>query len=555
LIERILRSLGNRLTIVEASESIESYTNREVLELALGFANHLRGRGVTPGTRVCIAAPTSLESVVSILAAWINGAAVSVLPSEIGTRGLSAEKFLSMVGYLRAAVLIGADSVRLRLGVHQPHCDVLPASEAVRRKSSLDILRWVPPPPDETAILQFTSGSTGSPKASVVTHGMLAHNCEAIMRRVKVQNRDVALSWLPLHHDMGMSVITGFWWCNVGHLVLMPTSAFVRHPLLWLQMIARFKATLSAAPMFAYAMLARLSRSLDDADMDLSSWRYAWVGAEPVFERSLIQFREAVRRFGMSSTALQPAYGMAESVVAISMGQADYPYRVVHADRQELFLRSRVEFVPPDHDMAVTYVSNGPPVDGMRVRIVSESGEPLAEQRVGRIRISGPSVIQRYFDHRDARDPSDWFDTGDLGFIYRGEIFVTGRHKDLIIRAGVNISPHLIEWTAETCLGLKSGHSVAFSHLDPAAGREEIVVILGIQPGAPQADEMRTRLAREVAQQVGVQVDRIVFVRRSAISQTTSGKLRRSQMKADYAKGNFAGPGVPEPMRPHFSIL
>ena len=537
MLERILRSPDGRLTLVEGPESESLHANRDVLELAAGLAGRLRAQGVMPGTRVCIAAPTSLESLVAILAAWMNGAAVAVLPSEPGSRYLSAEEFLSMLDYARPAALIASDAVCERLGGNRPECSVVPAREALLCRSPLDRVAWTPRRPDDPAILQFTSGSTGSPKAVVITHAMLAHSCEAVRRRAQVDERDIVVSWLPLHHDMGMSVLTAAWWCGARHTVLIPTSAFARRPLLWLETIARFRASLSPAPMFAYALIARLGRALVDADLDLSSWRYAWVGAEPVFERHLREFREAVRALGMPETALQPAYGMAESVVAVSMGEAGRAYRLLHIDRVGLFLHNRARPVGPDSAGAVVYVSNGAPVEGMQACVFSERGERLEELQVGRICVRGPSVMRAYFGDAQARHPSDWFDTGDLGFLHCGEIFVTGRRKDLIIRAGVNINPHLIEWAAESHLGLRSGRSVAFSHLDAAAGREEIVVVVGMQPQAPQAEHVRADLARELARRVGVQIDRIVFVRGSSIPQTTSGKVRRGRIKADYARG------------------
>jgi acyl-CoA synthetase (AMP-forming)/AMP-acid ligase II len=537
LLERILRSPDSRLTLVEGPGSVKFHANRDILELAAGLAGRLRAQGAMPGTRVCIAAPTSIESVVAILAAWMNGAAVAVLPSELGSRYLSAEEFLSMLRYARPAALIASDAVCERLAGNRPECSVVPAREALQCRAPLDRVSWTPPRPDDPAILQFTSGSTGSPKAAVVTHAMLAHNYEAVRRRAEVDERDVVVSWLPLHHDMGMSVLAAAWWCGVRHLVLIPTAAFARRPLLWLETIARFRGSVSPAPMFAYVLIARTGRALADADLDLSSWRYAWVGAEPVFERHLSAFRETVRALGMPETALQPAYGMAESVVAVSMGQAGRRYRLLHVDRESLFVHNRARPVAPDSPTAVAYVSNGAPVDGMQTCVLSEKGERLEELRVGRICVRGPSVMRAYFGHAQTRDPADWFDTGDLGFLFCGEIFVTGRRKDLIIRAGVNINPHLIEWAAESHLGLRSGRSVAFSHLDAAAGREEIVVVVGMQPRAPQAEHIRADLARELAHRVGVQIDRVVFVRGSSIAQTTSGKVRRAQMKADYARG------------------
>jgi fatty-acyl-CoA synthase len=323
--------------------------------------------------------------------------------------------------------------------------------------------------------------------------------------------------------------------------VLIPTSVFVRRPLLWLETIARYRASVSPAPMSAYALLARMDRVLAGADLDLSSWRYAWVGAEPVFEHHLSRFKRVARALGMPETALQPAYGMAESVVAVSMGRAGRPYRVLHVDRERLFTQSRARPVAPEQPGAVAFVSNGAPVDGVEACVLSQTGEPLEELHVGRICVRGPSVMRGYFGDASSRDPADWFDTGDLGFLHEGEIFVSGRNKDLIIRGGVNINPHLIEWAAESHLGLRPGRSVAFSHLDAAAGREEIVVVVGIQPQAPQAERIRAEIARELTQRVGVQIDRVVFVRGSSIAQTTSGKVRRGQMKAAYERGALPG--------------
>jgi fatty-acyl-CoA synthase len=505
----------------------------------------LRSHGLQRGAVVAIGMPTCNHVLAMLLATWAEGITVAMLPYDVSENSghLSSSKFKQMLELVSPNCLLLSDG----LLEHVPSAF---KEKAFTFESFQKQMREVEPTTggpivrgDDIAILQFTSGSTGFPKAAVITQAMLAANCAAIAERISMNSNDKMVSWLPMHHDMGLSAVTLAWWGGID-LIMMPTAMFIRQPLSWLETISTHKATLSPAPASAYAILSRFARSATARKFDLSTWRYAWAGAEPVFHKHMQNFVDSMQNFGLRRNVIQPAYGMAESVVAVSLNAPGELYRALWVDALALSDMGCIEIRMPNSSGASVYVSNGRPISGMQIAVRDEEGNSLATGRSGVLHIRGPSVIQNYLGEACVCDGAGWYDTGDIGFLHEGELYICGRAKDVITRAGRNISPQEIEWVVEETLALRQGSAAAFSYNDHTLGQERIVVVVAKFLEAADIEKVRQQIATATARSAGIQLDDIVFVKRSDLSKTTSGKLQRSILRSAYLRGELTSPSL-----------
>lgn len=492
--------------------------------------------GVLPGDTVAIAADTSLIVFACIVGAWACGASVAMLPAAT-SEVRDASRVVDLVNFVNPKLCIGVAD--LLLGCDQIANVGFTTVEALAALALSPRQLGLAPPSDSVALIQLTSGSTGRPKGIGITHRMLEANCSAIAERVEIVSQDHVVSWLPLNHDMGFSAITVP--LRTGATVtLIPPSVFMRSPWTWLDAISRQRGTISPSPAFAYSLMAKSARRLARANVDLSSLRYAWVGAEPIFASHLSEFETSMASFGLRPNVVKPAYGLAEGVVAVTCGDPSASYRVVHVDGRALRDAGLIHIEPKPSPNTIPFVSNGKPLSNVRVKVVSKDGANAPQGVEGLLFISGPSVAVSYLHGAEADKFSDgWFDTGDLGFIDEGEVFISGRLSDVIIRGGINLSPTRIEWAVEELLGLRSGQVAAFSVLDHEKSKEIVVVVVGRVPDEANEAEMRVRIGRAVAVSVSVQLDQIVFVRSASIPRTTSGKVQRGRAREMFLRNEF----------------
>lgn len=501
----------------------------------------LRALGLRRGDVIVLGLPTCTGLLATLLAAWAEGVAISLVPHEVAAQHsarLAPSKWAQMLTLVAPALLLLAPALAEHVPAALRH-RVLTLETLHQQALGLEAVTEGPQAqPGDTAILQFTSGSTGGPKAAVISQAMLSANCAAIAGRVEVGATDRMLSWLPMHHDMGLSAVTLAWWCGID-LVMLPTALFVRQPLCWIEAISVHRATLSPAPASAYAVLARFAHAAAQRRLDLSSWRYAWAGAEPVFHKHMQHFIQQMQALGLREGVLQPAYGMAESVVAVSLNTPGQPYRVLWLDAQQLKLHGRALPCAAVSEGAVACVSNGRPVQGIEIEVRDANGHPAGECCSGTVHIRGSSVIRHYLGLPDACDELGWFDTGDIGFLHQGEVFISGRAKDLITRSGLNVSPQELEWAVEELLSLREGSVAAFSYIEPAQHQERVVVVVAKRPEASEADRVRREIAVAVASGSGIQLNEVIFVQRSSLPKTTSGKIQRAALRNAHLRGEL----------------
>ena len=394
---------------------------------------------------------------------------------------------------------------------------------------------------DDPALIQYTSGSTGAPKGVLLSHANVLANIRAIGEAITITPEDVAVSWLPLYHDMGL---IGTWltalYFGIPVVILSPL-AFLSRPARWLRAIHAHRATLSPAPNFAFDLCVRKVTDAEVEGLDLSSWRLACNGSEPVSPETIERFTRRFAPYGFKPETMCPVYGLAESSVALTvppLGRGPWVDRVARA----VFERLReAQPAAADDDNPLRFVSCGRPLPGHEVRIVDATGQPVGERIEGRIEFRGPSVTSGYFRNPEVTRAvlhGEWMDSGDLGYQAAGELFITGRQKDIIIKAGRNLYPQEVEEVVGDLPGIRKGCVAAFGVPDPETGTERLVVVAESRETAPDRIEaLRAGVLERVVVVLGIPPDEVVIAGPGAVLKTSSGKIRRSATRDAYLRG------------------
>ena len=524
-------------------ELVEALPYAKLREQALDLAPRLLAAGARPGDSVGLIADTDADFVRAFFACQYAGLvpAPLPLPAPLGGREAYVDQIARMLGSAHARLLVGPAGMKdwvAEIAAKAPLdfagalADLPPSAGASLPEVS----------PDNTCYLQFSSGSTRFPTGVVVTHRALMANAVAITRDgLQVQPTDRAVSWLPLYHDMGLIGFLLSPMTSQMSVDLLPTGAFVRRPLLWLDLITRNGGTISYSPTFGFELCARRAEVASIEHLDLSRWRSAGLGGDMIRTGPLKAFTERFASVGFSDKAFVASYGMAEATLALSMAPLGGGLKTERLDVERLEQHEAV--LTDDAERSREFARNGPALPGHELEVRDETGVVLPELGVGRIYARGPSLMRAYFEQPEetARvlSADGWLDTGDLGFLIDGEIVITGRGKDLIILNGRNIWPQDLEWTAEAEVeGLRSGDVAAFSV--PGDGEESVIVLVQARGGDA---ETRAALVEKITgvlrlrHQVEAQVQ---LVGAHALPQTSSGKLSRSKARTAYLAGAYA---------------
>lgn len=416
---------------------------------------------------------------------------------------------------------------------------------------------------DDLAFVQYTSGSTGQPKGVMLSHANLLANIRAITSHIGAGPDDVCVSWLPLYHDMGL---IGAWLGSLysaAELVVMSPLAFIARPQRWLEAIHEHGGTLSASPNFGYELCLRRIDDTVLAGLDLSRWRCAFNGAEPVSPDTLRRFQDRFGRCGLRAEALMPVYGLAECSVGLAFPRLGQAPRIDRIERDTFLRKGRAVPAGADDAAALSFVSCGHALPAQEIRVVDEDGRTLPERRVGRLLFRGPSATAGYYRNPQATaallGEGGWLDSGDLAYFADGDIHVTGRVKDIIIHAGRNLYPHELEEAAGKVVGVRPGRVAAFGAPDAARGTERLIIVAE----TPERDEtqrarMRDDIAGAVAGLGGGIPDDVVLAPPGALLKTPSGKIRRTAMRERYERGELARGPAPvwrQLLRLSFSAL
>ena len=530
----------------------DTLTYGALLVAAREVAAGLRGIGIVPGQCVALMLPTGLEFFHAFYGILLAGAVpVPIYPPT--RMGQIEDHLRRQAGILRnceAVALISFDAARLAARILS---GLVPTLRDVTTSEELRVAgRAVAPAADhhghggEIAFIQYTSGSTGDPKGVTLDHGNLLANIRGWGQAVELTPADVVVSWLPLYHDMGL---IGAWLGSLYHacpLVLMSPLDFLARPERWLWAIHQHRGTVTAAPNFAFELCLR---HLDPArleGLDLSSWRYAANGAEPVAAETLARFAAAFHPYGFRAAALAPVYGLAECSVGLAVSPPGRGPLIDRVQRESLTAGDARQAAADDAH-ALSMVACGRPLPGHEVRIVDDTGRELPPRRVGRLEFRGPSATRGYYRNAEAsarliRD--GWLDSGDLAYLADGDIVITGRIKDTIIRGGRNLYPYELEEAVGSIPGVRRGCVAVFGVLVAGQGTEKLVVVAeSRETGAAAREELIRRINGLTVDLLGTPPDDVVLVPPHAVLKTSSGKIRRVATRDIYCGEGFARGG------------
>jgi fatty-acyl-CoA synthase len=536
------------------SEASFSYTAIERASARYGGA--LQALGLRKGDRVALILPTNEDFVLAFFGAIRAGIVPVPIYPPLGLGQLQGylDNTRHIVAKCGARALVTTSKIKRLLGTVQASCPALEQVVAIEGiRESMEPLKAEKIGMDDVAFLQFTSGSTSRPKGVTLTHANLAANIKCIMADgLQIREEDRGISWLPLYHDMGL---IGFVLAPLAHripITYLPPLLFLKRPVSWFQTITRHKGTIAYAPNFAFALCVKRIRERDLEGIDLSSWRVAGCGAEPIRPETLEAFVEAFGKVGFRKEALLPSYGMAEASLAIAFTELGEGIKTLSVHGPTLWGENTAKPVDDDDENAVRLVSCGHAFPDHEIKIFdpddATSATPLAEHRVGEIRIAGPSVMKGYWE--DAERTRDTFaggymKTGDLGFLDGGHLFICGRSKEVVIVNGRNYYPQDMEWEAAKVAGVRKGNVIAFGARDPSGverDRERVVVAFEAQDADDPVKSSALCIAvrRAVQEGMGLTLDDVVAVMPGALPKTSSGKLQRGKTRELYETGELA---------------
>lgn len=529
------------------------YSFEKLREEAMRRAAHFRSYGLKKGDRVAMIVPEGEDFVPTFLAAvWAGIVPVPLYPPlSMGKLDAYVDTLIAIMTKAKPTYVVTSTKVQAIIwggvskvpsikGVITTEELKLPAPEGVSGEKA-DV------GDDDLCFLQFTSGSTSTPKGVAVTHANLRANAWAIMRDGLASDTDIdiGVSWLPLYHDMGL---IGFVIAPLFHRVsvhFIPTMSFVRNATIWLRTIHRVKGTITFAPNFAYALAVKRAKPEQIASLDLSSMRHFGCGAEPINSTTMRSFVETFSKSGLKPTALLPSYGMAEATLAISFIGVDEALSTDVIDSDAYQQHRKAEPVSVDRlagGRAQEFVSCGRAFPRHEIGVFDDAGKRLTDRHVGELWVRGPSIAKGYYEDPDATQRTfgnGWLKTGDYGYVVNGNTYITGRKKDLIIINGRNYDPQRMEWIVDDLPEVRKGSSVAFSR--PGVQSEELVIVLESRTQKP--DELKELVKQKINENLQLMPVDVVLAPVGSLPKTSSGKLQRAKTRQQYLDGTVGTEG------------
>ena len=546
------RPQRGHIVLLDEESSPSKLTYAALYEAALRISHGLRRLGINPGETVALMLPTGSDYFACFIGILLAGAiVVPVYPPAPSVRiDDHLARHAAILSNSRARIMLVASHSLLTGLVAKARIPTLLRIVAVSELPSegdsdtdadadADAERYVSQAQD-VALLQYTSGSTGTPKGVVLTHANLLANIRAMGETAQIEEHDIFASWLPLYHDMGL---IGAWFGPLYFgvpLVLMSPLVFLARPARWLQTISRYHATMTAAPNFAYERCTRKIEESDLEGVDLSSLRLAFCGAEAVSAATMRGFAARFAGHGFRSNALTPVYGLAENTLGLSFSEPGRGMRIDPISRTRL-ADSHVAIPAQSPGDTLEVVSCGRALPGNRIRVVDTAGDEVAERAVGRIEFRSPSATSGYFENPGLTAGlihDGWLDTGDLGYLADAELFITGRVKDLVIRAGRHFFPYELEAAVGRLPGIRPGCVAVCGTPDVEAGTDRLLVIAETRETAPAALEaIRADINEAAVTLMGAPPEEVALVPPRSILKTSSGKIRHAATLELYLLG------------------
>ncbi len=515
------------ITFVDMREEEQRVSWGEVYRRARRAALALMKLGIRRGDRVALILRTGPSFMDALFGTLLAGAVPVPLypPLRLGRLDEYHAATARMVKLVDARLVISDSRVRRLLGKSmedsRPNLGCHTADELIADTDEAEAR------PHHLALIQFSSGSTVDPKPVALSQRNLLVQC-AILNSVinaSATAREVGVSWLPLYHDMGLigCLLSAVYY--PAPLVLIPPENFLARPALWLRAISRHRGTASAGPSFGYSLCVHRIKDAELDGVDLTSWRIALNGAEPVSMKVMRTFARRFQPWGFNARALTPGYGLAEAALAVTYSAPERPVQALSVDSLELARRGEVRSGPFE------IASVGPPVPGVEVEVRNQRGDVLPERRVGRIFVRGPSVMVGYFGNPRATSRAlvdGWLDTGDLGFVENEELYICGRAKDLVIIRGANHQPQEFETCVDSLEGVRTGCVVALGFMPEGADGEQLLILAERASHDPSSN-LEERIRKAVLDGTGVRAHTVKILEPGTLPRTSSGKMRRRE--------------------------
>jgi acyl-CoA synthetase (AMP-forming)/AMP-acid ligase II/aryl carrier-like protein len=541
------RNVDRAVTYIGGENSERRVSYGEVHSRALGILYHLQAMGAQRGDKIIIFLNNNEQFLDGFWAAICGG--IIPVPLAVGISDEHRHKLLRVARKIGKSLLYTDAKNLERLAALAKEVGETALFDELKSRCFLvesitDISRpgkLYRPAPEDLAFIQFSSGSTSEPKGVMLTHGNLIANVDGATAVGKYNHQDVSLSWMPLTHDMGLIGFYFMQFSNQVHINLMPTDLFVRRPVLWLQVASEKRATITCSPNFGYRHLLKVLGDRRLENVDLSSIRSIYNGAEPISVDLCNEFMRALAYTGLKRSAMFPVYGLAEASLAVAFPTPGADYRWIRVNRHRLSVGSDVELNPVDNRDVLELMCVGQVVPNTTLRIADDSRTALPDERVGHILIGGPSVTRGYFGDPEetarAIDAEGWVDTGDLGVMHEGGLYITGRSKEIIFINGQNYFPYDLENIATRAPGLDLNKVVAAGVAKPGSQGEELVVFVLHRGGMNEFLPIAAAVSRLINEHTGLEVAQVVPVKR--IPKTTSGKVQRHFLEQAHIEGEF----------------
>ena len=528
--------------LLQAGKPDELVSARDLMRGAAGYAETLSQAGVKPGEVVILILQHSLDHLYAYFGTILMGAVPSIMPFL--TEKLLPERYradlTALVEVTNPAAIITypefESEVRAALAPGSGVQVILTTQALSPRDPDFLALGGSQRKPEDIVLLQHSSGTTGLQKGVALSHQAVLNQLNSYSQALKLNSADVIVSWLPLYHDMGL--IAGLLMPVLMQVPLVLLSPFdwVRAPARLLQAVTRYKGTLTWLPNFAFSFCAQKMRDRDLEGVDLASWRAVINCSEPIYWESQQAFLQRFQPYGLNPTALSTCYAMAENVFAVTQSALASPLTVDFIDRETLQISRRA--LPAEPGSAAAMVSSGKPIDQVQVKIVDPGGNPLPERSIGEIALRSNCMLTGYYHRPEITSKAfldGWYLTGDFGYFAEGELFVTGRKKDLIIVGGKNIFPQDLENLAMNVAGVHPGRVVAFGVFNLETGTEEVHIVAEVDGSNEQELEvLRESIRRTVSQGSAIAVRGVHLVNAHWLVKTSSGKVARSANRDKY---------------------
>ena len=532
------------VTLLDSGQPDLAITHRQLLQGGYVYARTFLRHEIKPGEVIILILPHSVDLIYSFWGAIMIGAIPSIMPFL--TEKLSPEKYRSDL-----ATLILVTNPTAIVTYPEFEAEVLATTnqgDSIRAiivtdklepetQADLSVLPGMACTPDDVALLQHSSGTTGLQKGVALSHQAIFNQVNVYGKTLKLSSEDVVVSWLPLYHDMGL--IAGFLMPILSSIPLVLISPFdwVRAPYRLLQAVSRYKGTLSWMPNFAFNFCSQKIRDRHLEGVELSSWRAIINCSEPVRWDSHQVFYERFKRFGLKLEALQTSYAMAENVFCVTQSDLSHPPIVEEIDR-EVFMSERRACPPIDGHPVLKMMSSGKPLSNTRIRILDENKNDIPNGEIGEIALQSDCMLTSYYNRPDATEKAifgGWFLTGDYGYLSGGEVFVSGRKKDIIIVGGRNIYPQDLESLSYEVDGVHAGRSVAFGILNPEAGTEDVVIIAEVDSdNTVRQKDIANQIREHVTKNSAIALRYVKVVDPKWILKTSSGKTARAANKEKF---------------------